>query len=223
MRTVNIGDKFGQLTVLDPRIKVKDIRGNSKRFIKVECTCGVIKDVALAQVVRGDTISCGCFNKSGLAWTRKKIQCNTTNRKHAKELNARWRNINNRCNIESSSNYKNYGGRGIKNEFKDFNEFYTILIDSYKPGLTLDRIDNNGNYSPTNCKWSNTVEQNLNRRDSLQYNGEALIHYLNKINFPQLYNTIKKRVKYSGLSVEEVTQQRLKAYILKIRKELIKS
>lgn len=96
-----------------------------------------------------------------------------------------WRNMKQRCNNEKHPAFKNYGGRGIKNEWKDFEQFRLEMLESYQeyekehPGeeILLDRIDNNSNYSKTNCRWTNRSEQNRNKRSNifLTFRGETLI------------------------------------------------
>ena len=94
-------------------------------------------------------------------------------------LYRRWVNMRQRCNLTSSHEYKQYGGRGIKvceewnNDFIPFMEW--ALANGYEKGLTLDRINVDGNYEPTNCRWITIKEQQNNRTDSvfLTLNGET--------------------------------------------------
>lgn len=83
-----------------------------------------------------------------------------------------------RCFTSTSIDYKNYGARGITicKEWNDFQTFINDMLPSYKQGLTLDRIDVNGNYEPSNCRWATKLEQNNNRRDNckLTYDGRTM-------------------------------------------------
>ena len=85
-----------------------------------------------------------------------------------------------RCNNKNNKSYKNYGGRGIKvcKEWSEnFMSFYNWSINNgYKEGLTIDRINNDGNYEPSNCRWITRKEQNRNYRKNhlLTYKGETL-------------------------------------------------
>lgn len=81
-----------------------------------------------------------------------------------------WAKIKNRCNNKNDARYKDYGGRGIKictswMSYETFREW--ALSNGYKGHLTIDRIDNDGNYEPSNCRWSTYKKQNNNRRDSI--------------------------------------------------------
>ena len=87
-----------------------------------------------------------------------------------------WKNMMRRCLNSKDQSYKNYGGRGINidKEWHIFNNFLKDMLPSYKKGLTLDRIDNSGDYTKENCRWATRQEQLLNRRNNtnLEINGK---------------------------------------------------
>lgn len=102
-----------------------------------------------------------------------------------------WNDMKQRCYNSNNSAYKYYGGRGIKiaKEWeKDFEWFYMWAMENgYKEGLTIDRIDNDGDYSPQNCRWITMKEQNINKSNNIKidYNGE---HYNTLKAFCEKYN-----------------------------------
>lgn len=112
-----------------------------------------------------------------------------------------------RCYNPKREKYARYGARGIKvcRSWHTFENFYNDMGASYKDGLTLDRIDNNGDYCPENCKWANAAEQTRNRSNSLSfiYKGELLpvIEISHLTGIP--YRTLAYRVS-KGFTAEEV-------------------
>jgi YHS domain-containing protein len=86
-----------------------------------------------------------------------------------------WRNMLMRCLVPTTKFYALYGGRGIKvcERWKTFENFWQDMKVGYSAHLTLDRLDTNGNYEPSNCRWATSKEQSLNRRNSIVFNGES--------------------------------------------------
>ena len=165
------GKQFGRLTV--KKESGRDKWGN-KMYLCL-CSCGNEKVVAGRNLVTGTTSSCGCKAKEnyifhGLSYLNDKT----------KRLYNVWWNMKERCYNKNSISYKYYGGRGIKvysTWREDFITFYLWAVtNGYKEGLQLDRIDNDGNYYPGNCKFSTREEQARNRQNSIfvTYKGEEI-------------------------------------------------
>lgn len=148
------GKVFGDLTVIE---KLKHRGYNNRILYKVVCVCGSVREVTTPQLTskqRG-LQSCG------------KCQWHITH----KEAYISWSAAKQRCFDTGHKDYKSYGGRGILFDNRWLN-FVTFLQDMGDPPtdpitkerLSLDRIDNNGNYCKENCKWSTRTEQQLNKR-----------------------------------------------------------
>ena len=87
-----------------------------------------------------------------------------------------WFGMRHRCNNPKASHYRYYGGKGVTVEWGSFNRFLRDMGPSYRPGLTIDRIDNEKDYEPSNCKWATRKEQNSNKRNTIRViiEGEAM-------------------------------------------------
>lgn len=121
------------------------------------CSCGNTTVVAGVSLRSGATRSCGCLF----------LEKNTThNLYHSSPLYRRWDSMRSRCYNPNHKSYKNYGGRGVTvcRRWGKFENFHNDMISGYRPGLTLDRKNNDGNYSPSNCRWATWVEQMANKR-----------------------------------------------------------
>lgn len=99
-----------------------------------------------------------------------------------------WMSMKSRCNNENDKAYENYGGRGIKCLWKNFEEFYKDMGEGYKIGLekygkfntTIDRIDNDGNYEPSNCRWTSRAVQQANTRWNVNVEIEGVTKHLSQ-------------------------------------------
>lgn len=156
-----VGEKFGKLTVVE---ETKNNRGEKAWLCK--CDCGSNQVVKTWPLKNGKVSSCGC------GW--KKRHGLSTH-----PLYNKMRNMKKRCYNPNSKDYKDYGARGIKickEWLDDFNTFYDWAIESgWKDGLTIDRIDVDGDYEPSNCQWQTRAEQNRNQRKTkyVEINGDS--------------------------------------------------
>ena len=184
MACVNIGEKYGRWTVIG--------KSSDKRKARCRCECGNESDVFIQNLVRGLSISCGCLKREIT------IERNLKHGGTKTRLYCVWSNMRRRCYDVSNSRYCRYGGRGIKvcPEWKDdFGAFRDWMIsqgyDETSPygKQTLDRIDNDGDYSPDNCRLATIQEQNKNRctRHVLEYNGisMSITEWNKKMGYPE--------------------------------------
>lgn len=129
--------------------------GPGNKAWKCKCECGTVKRILQHSLVNGDSKSCGCY-------CREKA---TTHGLTKTPLYRRWVSMKQRCDNPKNKAYKNYGGRGIK-VCRRWLKFENFLADmgTPSPGLSLERKNNNGNYTPKNCRWATGSEQCRNTR-----------------------------------------------------------
>lgn len=161
MRMKNrIGERYGSLLVTELTDRIKHPNGKVSIRWKCKCDCGNEINVIGNNLQNGHTKSCGC------------LQTNSPNAlKHGKR-NSRlyhiWINMKQRCYNSNTNDFKNYGERGIQvcAEWRgDFTAFERWAMNNgYSDSLTLDRIDNDGNYEPNNCRWVTRLIQRHNQR-----------------------------------------------------------
>jgi len=146
-----IGMKFGKLTVekIVGKTKTRDT------LWKCNCDCGEQKIVCGGKLKSGHTKSCGCLKNGNTNAV--------THGKHSSRTYKSWNAMKNRCTNKNVTGYKYWGGRGITicDDWMKFENFYSDMGD--RPlEKSLDRINNNGNYEPSNCRWATSKEQNNN-------------------------------------------------------------
>lgn len=170
-----IGKKFGRLTVVDNAGKSK----YGGRLWLCECECGNKITVQTAQLNNGRKRSCGCLQKEKAS--EIVLLAHKANQKYevssTSSLYSRWSNMLRRCTDSKDKCFNSYGGRGIRvcDEWQDFNNFADwAMANGYKKNLSIDRINVNGNYEPSNCRWVSMKEQGNNKQNTkyYEYNGE---------------------------------------------------
>jgi len=202
-----IGKKIGYIEILEKTNERKN------GYIVYKCKCHkcnkivykTLEHITTREKQGHNNITCGCFDyhknnlyKHGLSNTR---------------LYNIYVNMKQRCYDKNSISYKDYGERGIticQEWLNDFKTFYKWAIENgYKNNLTIDRINNNGNYEPNNCRWANAYEQSNNRRNNviLEYNGvkKTLIEYAKEYNIEIC--TLRSRIK-RGWNIERALNEK---------------
>ena len=157
-----IGQRFGMLTVIK---RASPDKTRSVRWY-CQCDCGSSSIARASDLRRGQTKSCGCL---------RAIKMRAMTYKHGGKgtrLYRIWKSMRTRCNNPNSPSYKNHGARGItvceewQHSFEAFRDW--ALANGYHDCLTIDRVDNDGNYEPSNCWWATYKEQNINKRPRIK-------------------------------------------------------
>jgi hypothetical protein len=164
------GQRFGRLVAIEMAG-----RDSSQAVMwKCQCDCGNIVVVVGYSLRGGLTLSCGCYHKDRI------IELQTTHGMSEAPLGKVFQAMKQRCYCESCDVYHRYGGRGIyicDEWLEDRNKFFVWAKDNgYERGLTIDRIDNNGPYSPENCRWVTNTQNQRNKRTNRLLTLEGKTH-----------------------------------------------
>lgn len=147
-----IGDRYGSRTIIGSAPS-----RHGAKYVTVQCDCGNIDEVRLCALVHGRANMC------------KKCSNNITGSPSKEPWYSNWNHMIQRCTNKNNDRYYDYGGRGISvcDEWLDSKEFGKWAVShGYKKGLQIDRIDNDGNYEPSNCRWVTPLENMQNRRNN---------------------------------------------------------
>lgn len=187
------GNRYWKLTVLGFSHRTDDYR----YMWSCLCECGNVTVVDGGDLKSGHTQSCGCYR------TQRQIESNIKHGKSSHRLYNIWGGIRTRVFNKNDVGYPNYGGRGIEfsEDWTAFINFYNWAIENgYRDNLTIERIDVNGNYEPSNCRWIPLKEQSRNRRGVIVYGGETIPEASKRLGIDM--SALHCRIK-SGKSLEE--------------------
>lgn len=200
------GRKFMMYTVIERSPKVGH---KNCSFWLCRCDCGAIRHVNQSNLIQGKSRSCGCYQKQRVSETfRTHGQSGTsqTGGKQTAEYTA-WMTMKNRCYNKNSKDYSDYGGRGIlmcKRWLKSFENFFKDMGAKPTSLHSIDRLDTNGNYTPSNCRWATPTEQANNKRTTLFFklDKEQLTISQLSSRFSIKYATLRHRLVALKLPVE---------------------
>lgn len=205
-----IGKQFGRLIVIGVDYEKSKLK--QKTHFICECTCKPLerntKSVLSSNLKNGHTQSCGCVQKE-VTRTRSITHGKSTDRLYRILVG-----MKDRCCNENYPKYPSYGGRGIKicdEWLDDFMKFHSWAIENgYNEKLTIERINVNGNYEPSNCKWITMEEQARNKRDStiVEYEGEKyhLLDLLEKLGKVDEYRKISHGILKNNYNLETLLE-----------------
>lgn len=187
-RPTEPGDSFNMLTLIE-----LTERGKAPRGVFL-CHCGCLKEMFVQPVRNGETKSCGCYRRLYMSAKQSTHGMVGTPEHYS------WRAMLTRCTNPESANYGRYGGRGVRvtERWLSFELFYADM--GKRPvGTTLDRIDNDGNYEPGNCRWATSEQQARNKSSVHLHNGLTFSEWADRLKVAR--TTFHRRIKARGIAL----------------------
>lgn len=216
-RTEIKGNRYGKWVALWEYEYRMQPNGRNVCYELCRCDCGTVRYVKRSSLTEWKSRWCECYRESKEYRDLLSEISKWKNTKHWFEgtpFYRRYRDILSRCNNKNCKAYKNYGGRWIKCLWKNFEEFYNDMYDSYlehcerfgEKETTIDRINNNGDYCKKNCRWATYKEQGNNTRMNIKTEYKGILYGSLQELCDKLwlkYGTIWKRLK-SGWDLDKV-------------------
>lgn len=186
------GQRFGRLTVLGKIAAV-----SSRSVVLCRCDCGTYHLARTQDLTAGKVQSCGCYHEE------RNVAAHTIHGGSSSRLYTTWAAMRARCTNPDHDNFTRYGGRGVTvcPEWESFEIFRDwALANGYRDDLTIDRIDNDGPYSPSNCRWATRAEQQNNTRRNIHvtYMGQTMTLMEAARASGIAYNTLRRRYHANG-------------------------
>lgn len=169
------GKRFGRLTVVKRVENRVSISGRQYAMWLCKCDCGKTKIASTGNLRQGQVRSCGCLQKDSYKSNSRNHKLSLLAMTHGEtktHLYMVWSGMKRRCQNPHTKYYPLYGGRGVRvcDEWQKYEPFRDWAhATGYKQGLTIDRIDCDGDYCPENCRWITFQEQQRNRRNNRHY------------------------------------------------------
>jgi hypothetical protein len=207
------GRSFGRLTCICRVDPPESVVNSGNKYYLCQCSCGNEVVVPLSDLLSGHTKSCGCLH-SELSAERNRLRNTTHGMGDTREYKS-WAAMVARCTNEKHRSYGNYGGRGIKvcDRWRNsFENFYADMGDR-PPGMSLDRIDNDGDYTPDNCRLATTKEQNRNKRSNRLIEGKVMVDWCEENDLSR--NAVSSRLHrflQKGMSDEDAVKAVIEYY-----------
>lgn len=202
------GHRYGRLLA----VRFEKTGKHYTNYWKCICDCGNVSTVSIAALRSGGTKSCGCLSREKIVMRRTKhgeTKGPAGQKKNYHPLYGVWCSMRSRCFCETDHAFKNYGARGISvcqewiNDFLAFKNW--CLFNGWRKGLQLDRVDNNGNYQPDNCRFVTPKVNCNNKRVNvmIEFNGTSrtLGEWATFLGLK--YTTLRARIFDHGYSIEK--------------------